>query len=51
MPIDGQLHRRRVTSLPDHRVVDPQDAMRLIHRIKELLASPALLFIETKERR
>lgn len=32
----------------DHRVVDGHDAAAFIHRIKQLLETPALLFLETR---
>ena len=46
---DGQLHNRMLMNLSssfDHRVVDGWNAARFIHRIKALLESPALLFVD-----
>lgn len=45
---NGQIQIRKIMNLSssyDHRVIDGIDAARFVKRIKELLESPALLFI------
>lgn len=50
--INGQLHNLRTINLSssfDHRVIDGAEAAGFIHRVRDLLQNPALLFIRPPE--
>jgi 2-oxoisovalerate dehydrogenase E2 component (dihydrolipoyl transacylase) len=46
---DGAFHPRQMINLSssfDHRMVDGWDAARFVQRLKTLLETPALLFVD-----